>query len=78
MAIISTLVKEVTRQLEVMEEKEVEVTTKGQMRAGMRSLILNVLIVTNIVITLGSVEVMLKRRLILLMISMKRKSQLCC
>ena len=78
MAIISTLVKEVTRQLEVMEEKEVEVTTKGQMRAGMRNLILNVLIVTNIVITLGSVEVMLKRRLILLMISMKRKSQLCC
>ena len=48
------------------------------MRGGMRSLMLNALIVTNMDIILRSIEVMLKKRLILLIISMTMKSQLYC
>ena len=61
--------------LEVVEEEEEEVETimKKHMKGGMINLMLNVLIVINMVITLGSVEQMLKRRSILLMIKKIKK-----
>ena len=72
------IMKEVINPLAVVKEEEIEAILEEQMKGGMINQILNVIIVIGMVLLLRSVEPMLKKWPILLVIKKKMKSQHYC